>query len=126
MLLRFVFLLITRVTSWLRLSRRKEAWKTTEIFDPAPPARRPATAAAPPPAPDLGGPGPARDPAQRDTQSAAPQAAASGHSRHDPALPPRHRPAPLGRQIQERQDRPATRRNIQALVLRLARENPGW
>ena len=32
MFLRFVFLLITRVTSWLRLSRRKEAWKTAEIL----------------------------------------------------------------------------------------------
>ena len=28
MCLRFVFLLITRMTSWLRLSRREEAWKT--------------------------------------------------------------------------------------------------
>ncbi len=32
MFLRFAFLLITRVTSWLRLSRRKEAWKTAEIL----------------------------------------------------------------------------------------------
>ena len=32
MFLRFVFLLITRVTSWLRVSRRKEAWKTAEIL----------------------------------------------------------------------------------------------
>jgi putative transposase len=32
MFLRFVFLLITRVTSWLRLSRRKETWKTAEIL----------------------------------------------------------------------------------------------
>jgi len=32
MFLRFVFLLITRVASWLRLSRRKEAWKTAEIL----------------------------------------------------------------------------------------------
>ena len=32
MCLRFVFLLITQVTSWLRLSRRKEAWKTAEIL----------------------------------------------------------------------------------------------
>ena len=96
-------------------------------LDPAPPARRPATAAAAPPAPELGGPGTARGPAQRDTESAAPGAAAAGHPGHDPALAPRHRPPPLGRQIQARQDRPpATRRNIKALVLRLARENPGW
>jgi hypothetical protein len=32
MSLRFVFLLITQVASWLRLSRRKEAWKTAEIL----------------------------------------------------------------------------------------------
>ena len=32
MCLRFVFLLITRMTSWLRLSRRGEAWKTAEIL----------------------------------------------------------------------------------------------
>jgi putative transposase len=29
---RFVFLLITRTTSWLRLSRREETWRITEIF----------------------------------------------------------------------------------------------
>ncbi len=94
---------------------------------PAPPARRPATAAAAPPETGLGGPGTARDPARRDTESAAPGAAAAGHPGHDPALAPRHRPPPLDRQVQARQDRrPATRRNIKALVLRLARENPGW
>src|SRR5450432_3140378 len=32
MCLRFVFLLITRVVAWLRLSRREEAWRTTEIL----------------------------------------------------------------------------------------------
>lgn len=32
----FVFLLITRVAAWLRLSRRDETWKTAEIV----PARR--------------------------------------------------------------------------------------
>src|SRR4029450_11878144 len=66
-------------------------------LDPAPPGRRPATAAATPPEPELGGPGPARDPAGRDTESAAPGAAAAGHPGHDPALAPRHRPPPLGR-----------------------------
>jgi hypothetical protein len=38
-------------------------------LDPAPPARRPATAAAAPPEPGLGGPGTARDPARRDTET---------------------------------------------------------
>ena len=32
MCLRFVFLLITRTASWLRLSRREEAWQTAEIL----------------------------------------------------------------------------------------------
>jgi putative transposase len=32
MCLRFVFLLTTRLTAWLRLSRREEAWKTAEIL----------------------------------------------------------------------------------------------
>ena len=32
MCLRFVFLLITRVASWLRLSRREQAWPTAEIL----------------------------------------------------------------------------------------------
>jgi putative transposase len=30
--LRLVFLLITRIAAWLRLSRREEAWKTAEIL----------------------------------------------------------------------------------------------
>jgi hypothetical protein len=34
-------------------------------------------------------------------------AAAASHPGHDPALAPRHRPPPLGRQVQARQDRPA-------------------
>src|SRR5450755_3280684 len=32
MCLRFAFLLITRLVSWLRLSRREETWKTAEIL----------------------------------------------------------------------------------------------
>ncbi|HEX2744505.1 MAG TPA: hypothetical protein VHO07_02620 [Streptosporangiaceae bacterium] len=32
MCLRFVFLLITRVVAWLRLSRREDAWKIAEIL----------------------------------------------------------------------------------------------
>jgi putative transposase len=95
-------------------------------LDPAPPARRPTAPSGAPPEAELGGPGPARGPARRDTQSTPPRAAASGHSGHDRALAPRHRPAPLGGAVQARQDRPATRRNIKALVLRLARENPEW
>jgi putative transposase len=32
MCLRFAFLLITRMITWLRLSRREEAWQTAEIL----------------------------------------------------------------------------------------------
>jgi hypothetical protein len=32
MCLRFVFLLITRLAAWLRLSRREETWKTAKIL----------------------------------------------------------------------------------------------
>jgi putative transposase len=74
----------------------------------------------------VGGPRAARGPGGRDTEGTPPGAAAAGHAGHDLALAPRHRPPPLGHQVHSRQDRPATRRNIKALVLRLARENPGW
>src|SRR5215472_17954719 len=47
-------------------------------LDPAPPARRAAAAPAAPSGTELGGPGTARDPAQRDTQSAAAGPAAAG------------------------------------------------
>ena len=32
MCLRFVFLLITRIASWLRLSQHEETWRTAEIL----------------------------------------------------------------------------------------------
>src|SRR2546423_2340658 len=48
-------------------------------LDPAPPARGPAAAAAAPPEAALGGPGPARGTARRDTGSAPPRATAPGH-----------------------------------------------
>src|SRR6266699_2527168 len=76
-------------------------------LDPAPPAGRSATAAATPPERELGGPGTARGPARRDTESAAPRAAAAGYPGHGRALAPRHRPPPLGRQVHARQDWPA-------------------
>ena len=96
-------------------------------LDPAPAARRPATAAAAPPASELGGPGTARGFAQRDTESAAPGTAAAGHPdtilRWHRDIARRRRAA---RSKRGRTGRPATRRHIKALVLRLARENPGW
>ena len=96
-------------------------------LDPAPSARHPAAAAAAPPEAELGRPRTHSDPARRDTNEAAPWIAAADHPGHDRALAPQRRPPPLGRQVHARQDRPpATRRNIKALVLRLARENSGW
>jgi hypothetical protein len=106
MCLRFVFLLITRVAGWLRLSRPKEAWMTAEILilrhqlavlqrqQPRRPkltwADRALIAAL---------------------LSVIPKARRQGLrllvTRHDPALAPHHRPPPLGRQVQERQDRAA-------------------
>ena len=73
---------------------------------PAPPAHRLAAASAVPPEADLGGPGPARDPAQRDTESASSAAVVARHSGHDPALAPRHRPPPMGWPVHARQGRP--------------------
>jgi hypothetical protein len=106
MCLRFVFLLITQVTSWLRLSRREEAWQTAEILilrhQLAVLQRRQ------PRRPNLNW----ADRALLATllgvipKSAAPGAAAAGHPGHDPALAPRHRPPPLGRQVHARKERP--------------------
>ena len=76
-------------------------------LDPAPPARRAAAPAAAAAEAGLGGPGPARCPARRHTESAAPGTAAADYPGHDPALAPRHRPPPLGRPVRARQDRPA-------------------
>src|SRR6266704_6269918 len=95
-------------------------------LDPAPSAHRPATPSSVPPDADLGGPGTARDPAQRDAESASSGAAV--------AVTPDtilrwHRDIVRGRwaarSMRGKTGRPATRRNIRALVLRLARENPG-
>ena len=77
-------------------------------IDPAPPTRRLAAAGATPPETELGGPGHARRPAQRDTESAPPRAAAPGHPGNDPALAPRNHPPPLDDQVHARQDRPAS------------------
>ena len=76
-------------------------------LDPAPPARRAAAPADAKAEAELGGQGPARYPARRNTESAAPRTAAAGHPGHDPGLAPRHRPPPLGRPVRARQDRPA-------------------
>jgi putative transposase len=83
-------------------------------------------AAAAPPEAGLGGPGTPRDSARGDTESrhglrllVTPDTILRWH--RDIA---RRRWA--ARSIRGNSGRPATRRNIRALVLRLARENSGW
>ncbi len=127
MCLRFVFLLITRLAAWLRLSRRAESWKTAEILilrhqlailqrrQP----RRPNLNWA-----DRG--------LLATLLSVIPTARRQGlrllvtpdtilrwHRnivRRRWAVRPTH----------HKTGRPATRQNIKALVLRLARQNPEW
>src|ERR1039457_3797405 len=67
-------------------------------LDPAPPAHGPAAPSAASPEAELGGPGPARDPAQPDTQN-SPGGVAAGHPGHHPALAPRTRPPPPCRPV---------------------------
>jgi hypothetical protein len=94
-------------------------------LDPAPPARGPAAAAAALPEAELGGPGPARGPARRDTESGrhglrllvTPDTIVRWH---------RDIVRRWGGPVRARQDRPTARRNIKALAIRLARENPEW
>src|SRR4249919_2062317 len=127
MCLRFVFLLITRTATWLRLSQRQETWRIAEILilrhqlavlqrhQP----RRPKLNWA--------------DRALLATLlGVIPKARRQGlrllvtpdtivRWRRDIV---RRRWA--ARSMRGRTCRPATRRNVKALVLRLARENPGW
>ena len=127
MCLRFVFLLITRMTSWLRLSRREEVWQTAEILllrhQLAVLQRRQ------PRRPNL-------DWADRALLATLlgviPNARRQGLRllvTPDTVLRwhrniVRRRWA--ARSMRGRTGRPATRRNIRALVLRLARENPDY
>ena len=127
MCLRFVFLLITRAAAGLRLSRREEAWKTAEILilrhqiavlqrrQP----RRPKLTWA--------------DRALLATLlGVIPKARRQGlRLLVTPDTIVRwHRDIVrrrwAARSMRGRTGRPTTRRNIQALVRRLARENPGW
>ena len=127
MCLRFVFLLITRVTTWLRLSRREEAWQTAEILilrhqlavvqrrQPRRPnlnwADRALLAAL------LGVIPKARRHGLR--LLVTPDTILRWH---------RHivRRRWAARSMRGTTGRPVTRPNIRALVLRMARENPGW
>ena len=127
MCLRFAFLLATRAASWLRLSRRDEAWKNAEILilrhqltvlQRHQPCRPKLTWA---------------DRALLATLlSVIPKARCQGLRLlvtpdtilrwHRDIV--RRRWAARSRR--GKTGRPATRRNIKALVLRLARENPSW
>jgi putative transposase len=127
MCLRFVFLLITRLAAWLRLSRREETWKTAEILilrhQLAVLQRRQ------PRRPKLNW-------ADRALLAALfsviPKARRHGLRllvtpdtmvrRHRDII--RHRRA--ARSMCGKTGRPATRQTIRALALRLARENPEW
>jgi hypothetical protein len=126
MCLQFVFLLITRLAAWLRLSRREEAWKTAEILilrhQLAVLQRRQRR--------------PKLNWADRALLAALlsviPKARRQGMRLlvtpdtivrwHRDII--RRRWA--SRSTRGRTGRPATRRTIQALVLQLARENPEW
>jgi putative transposase len=127
MCLRFVFLLITRVAAWLRLSRREQAWQTAEILilrhQLAVLQRRQ------PRRPNMNW----ADRALLATLlGVIPRARRQGLR---PLVSPdtivrwhrdivRRRWA--ARSLRGKTGRPATSRNISALVLRLARENPEW
>ena len=125
MCVQFMFLLTTRIAAWLRLARREETWKTAEILI----LRHQLTVLQ-------------RQPRRPDPDWA------------DRALPatllaviPKARRQALrllvtpdtvllwhrdivrrraARSMRGKTGRPATRRNIRALVLRLARENPRY
>ena len=126
MCLRFVFLLITRVAAGLRLSRREEAWKTAEILmlrhqlavlqrrQPRRPKLNWADRALL--ATLLGEIPKARRQGLR--LLVTPDTIVRWHR----DIVRRRQPA---RSKRGRTGRPPTRRNIQALVRRLARENPG-
>ena len=127
MCLRFVFLLITRVAAWLRLSRREDAWKTAEIL-----ILRHQLAVL------------QRRQSRRPNLSWADRALLATLLRVIPKTRRRGRwllitPDTIlrwhrdivrrrwaARSMRAKTGRPATRRSIKALVLRLAREEADW
>ena len=126
MCLRFVFFLITRMVAGLRLSRREGTWKTAEILI----LRHQVTVLQ-------------RHQTRRPELNWADRALLATLLSVIPKAR-RHRLRLLitpdtivrwrrdilqrrwARSMRGRSGRPATRRNIKALVLRLARENPEW
>ena len=127
MCLRFMFLLTTRLTAWLRLARREETWKTAEIL-----LLRHQLAVLQRRQPRR----PRLDWADRaliaSLLAVIPKARRHGlRLLVSPDTILRWHRDIVGRRwaarsIRGKTGRPATRRNIRALVLRLARENPGW
>jgi putative transposase len=128
MCLRFVFLLITRVVAWLRLSRREEAWRIIEILI----LRQQLVVLQ------------SRQPCRSELNWAdrallaillgvIPKARRHGLRLlvtpdtilrwHRDIV---RRCCWAAKSIRGESGRPATRRNNKTLVLRLARENPGW
>jgi len=127
MCLQFMFLLTTRLAAWLQLSRREETWKTAEILvlrhQLAVLQRRQ------PRQPKLNW----ADRALLATLlSVIPKAHRHGRRllvTPDTILRWHHdivRRRWAARSMHGKTGRPATRANIRALVLRLARENPEW
>jgi putative transposase len=126
MCLRFVFLLIMRLATWLRLSRREETWKTAEILI----LRHQLTVLQrrQPRRPNLNW----ADRALLATLlSVIPKARRHGLQllvtpdtimRWHRGIVRRRQAA---RSMRGKTGRPATRRNIRALILRRAREKPG-
>jgi len=123
MWLRFVFLLVTRTATWLRLSRRGETWQIAEILIlrhqlAALQRRQPCR--------------PGLNWADRVLLGVIPNARRQGlRLLVTPDTMLRwHRDIVrrrwAARSVRGNAGRPATRRNIKSLVLRLARENPGW
>jgi putative transposase len=127
MCLRFVFLLVTRLAAWLRLSRREEAWKSAEILilrhqlavlQRRQPRRTTVDWADRALFATLLGVIP-RAQRQGLRLLVTPDTILRWHR----DIVRRHWAA---RSMSSKTGRPATRRNIQALALRLARENPEW
>jgi putative transposase len=127
MCLQFMFFLTTRAASWLRLSRREETWKTAEILI----LRHQLTVlqCQQPRRPELNW----ADRALLVTLlGVIPEARRQGLRLlvtpdtivrwHRDIVRSRW----AARSMRGRTGRPATRRNIRALVRRLARENPDW
>jgi putative transposase len=127
MCLRFVFLLIKRAAAWLRRSRRKEAWKPVEIL-----ILRHQLAVLQRRRPDRPNLTWADRALLAALLSVIPNARRQGLrllATPDTILRWHRdiiRRRWAARSMSGKTGRSATRRNIKALVVRLARENPSW